>query len=824
VTDKLPGGLADNKTIDDFDQEQLMKGLQVELEHTRDTNLALEIAMDHLTEHPDYYTALEDMEEDLESDCLNPIRRNDDYGGNYLDKIRRRIARRGRKRAMRKIAQEEKFRAGQTVEITSGYYTGATGTIQNLIGNTNEGLDLYKVTLDKGDRTFSLPFTSNNFKAVDTAEGVPDGSPQVENSNEEFIEEDGIRIDRAEDGGWYFKDIRSVGYRLSSMLRSFNERAAFSPDINTVRDMEEYLIKAPKIRFILEEYIVSYNYAPDRVKFLYREPEFIERHKNRIEKSFSHPSKYSSCLKMADVLYQHFPEAVENAISNLAIDFIVTNIIDPLGSARFLYNKAINGDERLYKIIGDRVYDMMPGHILKHRVYENFKEQSKDKLFSSERITGSINNLLKLKDVYPEEAVRYRTLYFLSNPKKTIGFQDFNVIWEELGEYQETFLASLDKNVSSADLFHAYKFSDALKADMTLPHEFWLRKAANLAETKPTYFMTIEAYNFPGIPEDTIKKAYDSYWENGYGRDIATSLMTDSGFDELIGRFGVSRDSIIFHAPDAGSRVLGGNAPNWAQAVFSVASELDGELSELEIEFGTAYIKGSFWKHDPNAGENLRRIFNHPQIKVSGREFDSVLNSLNSLELKDEKKATKPFISETRANSILDEAGNDSHTIKGLVNLKLYNKIIEPSPELTARYAKSLATHNPSAYLEKSLTGERVRTESAESFYYRLIEGKQDITPEQKKDILKALNEQFNNDRENTGDSVMDLYPQFKDIAIENLYQDHKTIDHAIRALHYIGIEFEDIQTEVRTNFVNNLMGHIQSLFLLQDMKTLILI
>jgi hypothetical protein len=56
--DKMPGGLADEKTPDDFDQKELTMGLKVELEHTNDWMTAMEIAMDHLTEDPQYYTNL----------------------------------------------------------------------------------------------------------------------------------------------------------------------------------------------------------------------------------------------------------------------------------------------------------------------------------------------------------------------------------------------------------------------------------------------------------------------------------------------------------------------------------------------------------------------------------------------------------------------------------------------------------------------------------------------------------------------------------------------------------------------------------------------
>ncbi len=45
---------------------QLTKGIKVELEHTNNKSLAYEIALDHLTEFPDYYTRLEKMEKAAE--------------------------------------------------------------------------------------------------------------------------------------------------------------------------------------------------------------------------------------------------------------------------------------------------------------------------------------------------------------------------------------------------------------------------------------------------------------------------------------------------------------------------------------------------------------------------------------------------------------------------------------------------------------------------------------------------------------------------------------------------------------------------------------
>jgi hypothetical protein len=58
----LSGGLADGRTPDEFPKDALQEGLKVEREHTDDPNLAIEIVMDHLTEDPDYYVKLREIE------------------------------------------------------------------------------------------------------------------------------------------------------------------------------------------------------------------------------------------------------------------------------------------------------------------------------------------------------------------------------------------------------------------------------------------------------------------------------------------------------------------------------------------------------------------------------------------------------------------------------------------------------------------------------------------------------------------------------------------------------------------------------------------
>ena len=72
--DEIPGGLADGMTVGDLaskhevDIEQLLdkmeKGVNVEMEHTNDKSIAIEIAMDHIYEDLNYYDKLERIEGD----------------------------------------------------------------------------------------------------------------------------------------------------------------------------------------------------------------------------------------------------------------------------------------------------------------------------------------------------------------------------------------------------------------------------------------------------------------------------------------------------------------------------------------------------------------------------------------------------------------------------------------------------------------------------------------------------------------------------------------------------------------------------------------
>jgi hypothetical protein len=79
MKNKLVGGLSDKLTLSDIAKKhkvsiehikkQLIKGIKVEKDHTNDESKAREIAMDHLTEFPDYYDKLKTLGIDEETDA-----------------------------------------------------------------------------------------------------------------------------------------------------------------------------------------------------------------------------------------------------------------------------------------------------------------------------------------------------------------------------------------------------------------------------------------------------------------------------------------------------------------------------------------------------------------------------------------------------------------------------------------------------------------------------------------------------------------------------------------------------------------------------------
>lgn len=79
-SEHLIGGIGDGRDPDEFDQEQLYMGVLVEIEHTDDPMVAMELAIDHLSEMPEYYIHLQEME-DVFGDTSFTESVDDDYRG-----------------------------------------------------------------------------------------------------------------------------------------------------------------------------------------------------------------------------------------------------------------------------------------------------------------------------------------------------------------------------------------------------------------------------------------------------------------------------------------------------------------------------------------------------------------------------------------------------------------------------------------------------------------------------------------------------------------------------------------------------------------------
>ncbi len=67
LTDFFNAGRYKENPLTEIDEDQLKRGIEVEMEHSRNKAIARRISLDHMAEFPgkDYYKALKDMEEKL---------------------------------------------------------------------------------------------------------------------------------------------------------------------------------------------------------------------------------------------------------------------------------------------------------------------------------------------------------------------------------------------------------------------------------------------------------------------------------------------------------------------------------------------------------------------------------------------------------------------------------------------------------------------------------------------------------------------------------------------------------------------------------------
>jgi len=92
---QMPGGKGEDLDPSEVDPEVLKKGIKVEMEHTTDPMLALEISLDHISEDPLYYDKLETIDphdnaenprEDPSEDpsTAEPVRRKKDIPREFV--------------------------------------------------------------------------------------------------------------------------------------------------------------------------------------------------------------------------------------------------------------------------------------------------------------------------------------------------------------------------------------------------------------------------------------------------------------------------------------------------------------------------------------------------------------------------------------------------------------------------------------------------------------------------------------------------------------------------------------------------------------------
>lgn len=85
IVEYIAGGLAEGMTPEDIAKKhgvdvsvinkQLKMGIKIEHEHSPDDNVAAEIAKDHLSETPFYYSYLEEMEKEFEENYKEDLER-----------------------------------------------------------------------------------------------------------------------------------------------------------------------------------------------------------------------------------------------------------------------------------------------------------------------------------------------------------------------------------------------------------------------------------------------------------------------------------------------------------------------------------------------------------------------------------------------------------------------------------------------------------------------------------------------------------------------------------------------------------------------------
>jgi len=147
-------GLADLEDTEDedVDPEQLAKGIEIEMEHTKDPEVAKEIALDHLTEIPDYYNRLEEMEEEAEGTEEEAYEESRQYKTFKFGKAKEKLIQELNSNitdALAELTEEElKIVNSKLVEEGSIELKADDGKLEELLENLNRLQDVGKEFFD----------------------------------------------------------------------------------------------------------------------------------------------------------------------------------------------------------------------------------------------------------------------------------------------------------------------------------------------------------------------------------------------------------------------------------------------------------------------------------------------------------------------------------------------------------------------------------------------------------------------------------------------------------------------------------------------------
>ena len=227
---KIKGGLADEEKSKDiiFDKEQLEKGKKVEMEHTDDPEIALEITKDHLVEFPEYYDGLEEME-----DKLKNLKSYNLY--KKLKKLFSFLVENQEKEAYNSLykliknsenSDHNMIFSDDSPLLTVRHYAKNKDQFDNFIISKNEFLDKYTPTKHIGSGGYGGAFLTADGNVLKIFEG---------NKNiQEFYEEEINRLYNKDEGSKYTLKIIDHGtvnlppieYFDTNKLKSLKSRSA----------------------------------------------------------------------------------------------------------------------------------------------------------------------------------------------------------------------------------------------------------------------------------------------------------------------------------------------------------------------------------------------------------------------------------------------------------------------------------------------------------------------------------------------------------------------------------------------------------------------